>query len=281
MYYYILDQQAYPPESFERLQIQLHGLLAEFNISGEFARVTSLRTMRDCVDTASLRGAKTLVACGSDETFNLMLANLQARDFTVAFVPFEPKTSYLATILGLPDLPTAVKTIAARRIERIDLARAGNFYFISWLEFGVTSKRLSSIGLWQQLKLLTAPGIPIQVRIDNTYTLEIECLGGLIVNSRSTSAFNQQLANPTDGYLDLLIMEKLKSTEVLRYRNAISNGLLETIPHTSVIKCKRIEFLQPDGIPVTVSSKVLTKFPVSVEIIPQQMRVIVGKNRTF
>ena len=40
MYYYILDQGDLPLEKFEKLQTQLLGLLAEFKISGETARVT-------------------------------------------------------------------------------------------------------------------------------------------------------------------------------------------------------------------------------------------------
>ena len=77
MYYYILDQNGLPVDKFEKLQTELQGLLAEFKIAGETARVTPLRSVQDLVDTASQRGAKTLIACGSDDTFNLMLAALQ------------------------------------------------------------------------------------------------------------------------------------------------------------------------------------------------------------
>ncbi len=280
MYYYILDQQRLSPEKFERVQIELQGLLAEFNISGEFARVTSLRSMTDCIDTASQRGTKTLVACGTDDTFNLMLAQLGGRDFTLAFIPFEPD-SYLAKILGIPDIRSGVKTIAGRRIEKIDVARVGNFYFISSLEFGVTSQNLKHTGLWSSLKMLSAPGKNLTIRIDNSYTLDLTCIGGLVVNTRSTSHHAKSLANPMDGYLDLLIMEKLKTQDILRHRNHIVEGVLEQVPRTTVIKCRRVDFLEPTGFPLTISNRILTKFPATVEIIPKRLRLIVGKNRTF
>jgi len=116
MHYYILDQNGLAIDKFEKLQTQLQGLLAEFKIAGETARVTPLRSIGDLVDTASQRGATTLVACGSDDTFNVMLAQLKGRDFTLGFIPFD-EDSMLAKILGVEYLFIGVKTIAGRRIE--------------------------------------------------------------------------------------------------------------------------------------------------------------------
>ena len=74
MHYYIFDQNTLAVDKFEKLQTEALGLLAEFKVSGEVARVTPLRTVQDLVDMASQRGATTLVACGNDDTFNQMLA---------------------------------------------------------------------------------------------------------------------------------------------------------------------------------------------------------------
>ena len=157
---------------FERLQTELQGLLAEFKISGETARVTPLRTVADLVDTASQRGAKTLVACGSDDTFNQMLASLKGRDFTVGFIPFD-ENSFLAKILGMESIIVGVKTIAARRLEKIDLAKISGNYFISYLEFGVMSQNLKNIGWWNSLKLLSLEPKNYVIRIDNSYNVSI------------------------------------------------------------------------------------------------------------
>jgi diacylglycerol kinase family enzyme len=129
MYYYIIDQGNLPVDKFERLQTETLGYLAEFKISGEAGRVTPLRSISDLVETASQRGAKTLVACGSDSTFNLMVAALKGRDFTLGYIPYE-ENSYLATILGLDSIFTGAKTIAARRIERVDMAKLSGNYFL-------------------------------------------------------------------------------------------------------------------------------------------------------
>ncbi len=280
MYYYILDQNGLPLDKFEKLQTELSGLLAEFKIGGETARVTPLRSVQDLVDTASQRGAKTLVACGTDDTFNMMLAALKGRDFTLGFIPLD-ENSNLGKILGMSGVFEGVKTIAARRLEKIDLAKIAGNYFISFLEFGVTSQQLKSAGLWQSLKLLSSEAKAFTIRVDDSYTVTIKGLGGLVANIRSNSAKNEKIANPTDGHLDLLILERLNKMQILAHRNDINEGILEKVPNTSVIKCRKIEFLEPRGTALTMLGRIVAKFPASVEIIPQRLKMIVGKNRTF
>jgi diacylglycerol kinase family enzyme len=280
MYYYILDPQHIEQQKFERLQVELQGLLAEFKISGEMSRVTSLRSIQDLVETASERGTRTLVACGTDDTFNLMLSYLRGRDFTVGFIPLD-EDSYLGKILGIDSLLTAVKTIAARRIERVDLATLGPSYFMSYVEFGITSSKLRNLSWWNSLKALSVPEHKLSIRIDNSYTMEISCLGGIVANSRSTSCNSDTIANPTDGFLDLLVLEKLNKLDIIKYKDVIAEGCLEKIPKTSVIKCRKVEFLEPRGFPLTMAGRVFTKVPAAIEIIPRRLRLIVGKNRTF
>jgi diacylglycerol kinase family enzyme len=281
MYYYILDPNKIPQPKFEQLQVELQGLLAEFNIAGESGRITALRSMKDLVETAQQRGAKTLVACGTDDTFNLMLALLEGGDFTLGFVPFD-EHSYLAQMLGLPDIATAVRTIAARRIEKIDLAvLSNNTYFVSYVEFGLNLDQLKEAGWWGGLQQLSAHGETITIRIDNAYTITSHSIGGLVTNSRAHSGADVHIANPTDGYLDLLLLDRLNLREALKYKKQISEGFLEEVPRSTLIKCRKVEFLEPRGIPVALAGRIVTKFPTSVEIIPHRLKVIVGRNRTF
>jgi diacylglycerol kinase family enzyme len=280
VYYYILDPTNLPLEKFERLQTELSGLLAEFKIAGEMARVTPLRSIGDLVDVASQRGTKTLVACGSDDTFNLMLAALKGRDFTLGFIPFH-ENSYLSTLLGIPSVYAGAKTLAARRIERIDLAKIAGNYFISYLEFGVLSEDIGSASWLSSLKMLSSEAKPITIRVDDSYNVTIDCLGGLAVNIRAGSSNAQSIGNPTDGYLDLLLLEKLSKLDIMRYRKVIAEGALEKVPRTTVIKCRRLEFLEPRNTSLTMLGRVVTKFPATVEIIPERLKMIVGKGRTF
>jgi diacylglycerol kinase family enzyme len=111
--------------------------------------------------------------------------------------------------------------------------------------------------------------------------MDITCLGGTVTNSRTTSSANSTIANPTDGYLDLMILERLSRVDVLKYKPDIAAGVLENIPGTSVIKCRQVEFLEPRGFPLNISGRTFAKVPSVISIIPRELRMIVGKNRTF
>lgn len=42
-----------------------------------------------------------------------------------------------------------------------------------------------------------------------------------------------------------------------------------------------MQFLEPRGAHLTMMGRTVAKFPATVELVPQRLRVIVGKNRTF
>lgn len=280
MYFYILDGTNIPDAQFERAQVTLQGLLAEFKISGEMARVTSIRGIQELVETASERGVKTLIACGTDDTFNFMLAYLKGRDFALGFIPMTEE-SYLGQILGIDNLLTAVKTVAARRIEKIDLATLGENYFISQAEFGIASTKARQMGFFGSLRGMSTVEHNIKIRVDDSYNMDITCLGGTVTNSRATSSSNASIANPTDGFLDLMVLERMNKIDVMKYKPDIATGSLENIPGTSVIKCQQVEFLEPRGFPITIAGRTFAKIPAIISIIPRALRMIVGKNRTF
>ena len=209
-----------------------------------------------------------------------MLAYLKGRDFALGFIPLVDN-SYLGDILGIDNLLTAVKTVAARRLERIDLAVLENNYFISQVEFGIASTKVKQMSWFSSMRKLGVNEHTLKLRIDNSYTMDITCLGGTVTNSRGQTRSSTGVANPTDGFLDLMILERLSKVDVLKYKLDIAAGVLEHIPGTSVIKCRQVEFLEPRGFPLSISGRIFAKVPAIVSIIPRQLRMIVGKNRTF
>lgn len=143
------------------------------------------------------------------------------------------------------------------------------------------SQNIKSAGFWSGFRLLSSEPKNLNIRIDGSYNLNLNALGGLAVNIRSTSSKDRKIANPTDSNMDLLILEPLNKMEILRYRSDISEGILENVPKSTVIKCKKIEFLEPRGMPLSMLGRIVAKFPATVEIIPERLKMIVGKNRTF
>jgi len=281
MYFYILDPHDIPQKNFERNQTELQSLLTEFNISGEMARITPLRIMQDLVDTAATRGVKTLVAFGTDETFNQMLAAVKDRDFTLAFIPFVENTQ-LGKILGMENLAMCVKTIASRRMEKLDLARIDDNYFISYLELGIGAETNKHLGFFSSLKRFAGSASEIKMRIDDSYTVTSKTLGGLLVNTRGTKMHaSGSVGNPQDGFLDLLLIEKLSRFSAAKYKNEIQNGCYENIPGSTLIRCKKVEFLETLGYKIWVDSFEDAKVQAVVELIPKTLKMIDGKHQTF
>jgi diacylglycerol kinase family enzyme len=281
MYFYILDPRNVPQKDFERQHTELQSLLTEHRISGELARVTPLRPVQDLVDIAAAKGAKTLVACGTDETFHQMLAATKQRDFTLAFVPFTPK-SQLGGILGLESIAQCVKVIAGRRIERLDAAVVNGSYFISYLELGVGKEVGHDLGALSLFKLFGTSPVELKMRIDDSYTVTSKAMGALVMNTRGTVVNDGTvIGNPQDGFLDLLLVEKLGKVAILRNKKAILSGHYESIPGSTSIRCKKVEFLEPLGSRIYIDGTELAKVPTSVEIVPGKLRMIVGKNRAF
>ena len=150
MYYYIVDPAQISQREFERVQNQLYSSLSEFRISGETARVSGLRTMNQLVETAISRGAKTLVAVGSDDTLHDLINALKGREIVIGFIPLFD--SELADILGIQNVAQAAKIIAGRRIENLDLATLANNYFLSKL-----SSFQSLVDAWYLLSVSQFP----------------------------------------------------------------------------------------------------------------------------
>jgi diacylglycerol kinase family enzyme len=282
MYYYILDPHNIPQKDFERKQAELQSLLTEFKVNGECPRVTPLRIISDLVETAANRGAKTLVACGTDETFNQILGCLKDQDLTLAFIPFMPNTQ-LGRILGMKDLQTAVKTIASRRIEKIDVARINGSYFISYLEIGVGVQTNKDSGIFSLIKLFNSQPITLKMRIDDSYNISSDIMGGLLVNTRGTETGGKisKVGNPQDGFLDLLMIEKLGKFAVARHKKEIIKGCYEKIPGSSLIRCKKVEFLEPNALRIYIDGKEVARMPSVVQVMPGKLKMIVGKSRTF
>ena len=281
MYYYILDSHNISQKDFEKAQTELQSLLTEFRINGEIVRVTPLRVIPDLVDIAATRGATTLVACGSDETFYQILASIKDHHFTLGFIPFT-NNSQLGKILGMTDLHTCVKTIAGRRIEQLDAATIDGSYFISHLELGIAEHTNQKLGLFGSMKLVTGATKNIKMRIDDSYVIDSEISGALLANTRASRPSKaSSIGNPLDGQLDLLLLGKMTQFAAAKYREEIAAGLYELIPGSSVIHCKKVEFLEPAGNRITIGGRETGRFPSVAEIAPRRLKMIVGKNRTF
>ena len=278
MYYYIVDPQKISQREFERVQNLLYSSLSEYRVAGEVVRVTGLRTIAQLVENAFSRGVKTLVTVGNEDTLNDVINAVKGRDVTLGFIPIM-KTE-IGRILGINDIPNGAKTIAMRRIAPLDLGTANQNYFVSRITFGLDvfdEGGLFNYKLVQNISKL--PEITLKFSVDGEYQAETKAIGGAVINARETA--HGIIAHPNDGVLDIVFLPKLSSWQALKHRNEIVEGLWENIPGSSVVHAKKLEISSPTGMAIKSYDRVIAKTPALIEVVPNALKIIVGKERKF
>lgn len=280
MYYYIVDPSKLAQRTFERVQNQLYSSLSTYRINGEVSRVSALRTVPQLVEIAFSRGVKTLVAVGSDETIHDVINSLKRRDITLGFIPLLP--SELGNILGISSIDHACKTIALRRVTHLDAAVVHNNLFITKLSFGLNLNTFREEGFFQSLKqLFSLPTFEVKFSADNQYSAILKVTGGIIINGRDQVCTTKNLADPTDGILDVLLLPKLSRYKIFKFRKHILSGCFESIPQSSLVHLSRIDITSPEGLPLRMGSRVIAKTPATIEVVPHAIKIIASKERLF
>lgn len=277
MYYYIVDPENLNQRQFERVQNQLYSCLSEYRVSGETARVTSLRTISQLVETAFSHGVKTLVAVGNDDTLFDMINAIKGREVTVGFIPLQE--SEAAEVLGVRGVDNACRTIASRRIVNLDLGRVNQNLFLSKLSFGVNLTATNPFSFKLIRQLFSLPTFEVTFTT-NDYRGSHRVVGGQIINSRGGGCL-PGLGNPCDGILDVLLLPKLARRQMIKHRKNIMKGCFESISESSLVHLDKIEITSPDGLPLRIGNRVVAKTPATIDVVPKALKIIAGKDRTF
>jgi len=269
MYYYIVDPQKLSQREFERVQNLLYSSLSEYRVSGEIMRVTGLRTINQLVENAFTHGAKTIVAVGSDETLHDVINAIKGREIVVGFIPLF--NTELGELLGIKNIEQAAKTIGARRIAVLDLGNVNNTLFLSKLFFGLNNS-VSVGGLFNYKiiqSLFNLPSFEVKFSVNNQYSATSKVIGGVVSNKLE------------GGVAQVKLLPELSKTKILQHRGDILTGAFENIPSASIVQANKIEVSSPPGLPLRVGNRVIAKTPATIEIVPQALKIIVGKERKF
>lgn len=276
MYYYIVDAKGLTQRAYERVQNDLYSSLSNYKVSGEVVRITGVRPIGQLVETAIMRQASTIVAVGTDETFNELISSVLDKDIVTGFIP--TKDSELGRVLGIKTIEQGAKTIASRRVEHLDLGKINDSYFITKLGFGLMKQK----GFWKNLdSIARTQEVNIEFSVDGKFQASALAIGGMVLNSRGGTDANQTLGNPLDGMFDMLLLPKLTTYQVFKYRRSIAAGSYEDIPGCSIVHANRIEILGPSGLSLMADDKPMGKTPAIIQVMPQTLKIIVGRERKF
>lgn len=261
MYVYIYDSFL-NQKKYDRVLANLETRITDLSLNGKIVRLDLTKNIRDVVENEIKRGAKAIIAVGNNRTLanivNTMADLIYLRPATqaipLAIIPIGEKNNEIAASLGIKPEIEACEALLARRIEKLDLGKANEFYF---LNKAVISNRHTLI------------------QINNEYSLEAMEEG--IVNIVNLSAYPDDLppeakSSPTDGLIELSICTQA-AKKFLNIKNSspISQSLFGLSGFTV--------FNQKE--PLVLDGIFEVRCPAEISVVPKLLNVIVGKERKF
>jgi hypothetical protein len=208
MYVYIYDdflEKGRFNKAINRVEIRL----TDLGLNGKIIRLAGIKNIKTVIQNEIKLGARTIIAVGNNQTVNKIIGTIIDTDVYEAFqkktllgiIPIGDDNS-IAESFGIKDEKEACNILLARRVEKIDLGIAGDYYFLN-------------------KATISSQGTEIKI---NDYTISTPEKGEIsIVNLMSSS--DDWKSNPHDGLLDVYIRTKRKDASYLNAKRIrISNA---------------------------------------------------------
>lgn len=258
MYYYIYDSFLAEKRN-ERVLAAVETRLTDLGISGKIGRLTPFTNARGLIRDESRRGVQTVVVVGNDETVAKVVDGIGDAKITLGIIPVGSPTM-IARSLGIPEGVEACDVLSKRVTQRIDLGMVNGHFFLS------------------QVRI---PGGKVTIEGEGKYRITslVEDCEIIVSNLRSDGAALEErpqgyaAGDPMDGWLDALITP----------RNAPFMGVFKKKIDlaSSVIPLRRMSVTSEDPIAVEADGRQSTHKTLSIEVVPDKLRVITGRERVF
>lgn len=246
MYYYLYDSYLADKKYMATLA-KTESKLTDMGINGKINRLSFLKNIPQILKEEVNQGVKTIVIVGNDRTFSQIINIAADLNVTFGYIPIGQPDN-LAKILGLPQGEDACNILSSRIIEKLDLAEINdNNYFLTSLELS---------------------GDQTTINCDDSYFINLNSRNSRIIINNL--AVRSDLANRSnEGKLTLIIRDRQKK-------------FFKTIESTSVFKCQKIKITSLQPVPaIIIDEKKIIKTPLELKILPERIRVIVGRNRLY
>lgn len=260
MYYYIYDSFL-ADKKHERAIASIETRLADLGISGKVGRLTPFTNAKGLIRDEAKRGAQTVVVVGNDETMAKVVEGLGEAKITLGIIPVGTPTS-IASALGIPEGVDACDILSKRVTQKIDLGVVNGRYFLSHLRIPGGNVSLESDGKYR----VTALSGDCDIVISNLRAAgeSTETRGGYCAG------------DPMDGWLDALIEPRASAGGGFR---GFFRGRRES--QSSVIPFRKASVTSSEPISVVADGKSFTNDSLSIEIVPDRLRIITGRERAF
>ena len=258
MHFYIYDNFVNNKRFTSEIN-QIENRLIDLGINGKIEKLSILKNTKEIIDDALKEGTKTIVIVGDDSTFNKIFKEIADHDAILGFIPVG-KTSRYARALGIPQGIKACDVLSRRIIINMDLGKVNGSYFFSALE--VPSQAKITFECDNHYKI-----VPIR----EVANIKICNFGDILGQDKADP---QLLFSPQDGYLNMVFLPGKR--RVWDRIKKISQA------KDSVFPIKKVKISSSDKHVSTIADgETIYKTPLTVQIVPGKIEIIVGKKRLF
>ncbi len=234
-------------KKYQKLLERLETRLTDLGLAGKIYRLGPMTRVAEIMRDEIRKKAKTITVVGGDTLMTQAAGCLATTDIPLGLIPLGEE-SVSALSLGIT-LENGCKTLAARRIVRIDLGQTDTGAMF-----------LSSLSL---------KAVNPQLKIDNGITASVDGAADIQVTNILSDDYGYRGSAPLpdDGRLNVYILK----TEA---------GFLKKDISQSSIACNQVEFLTGPYSAVADGGLSIEQVK-KVFVLPQALSVIVGKERKF
>lgn len=255
MHYYIYDHFL-NNKKYTTVINKIETRLTDLGINGRSEKLTILKSMSEIAGEAEKRGASTIVAVGNDSTVSKIISMLPNLNITLGIIPIGPDNE-IAKILGIPEGEAACDTLSGRLTEKIDLGKANGYYFISHIKLPSEKEIIIDCGNYYISPLTKNSAINI-------------CNFNTLANAKK-----MRPSDPKDGVLEAVFLAEEKSP-------GLFNIFKKKYSQNSVFPFKKLKVrCHNECLPAIADGHTTIKTPISIEVVPKKLKIIVGKNRMF
>lgn len=260
MYFYLYD--SFLSEGrYGKEMSEVENYLTDLGIAGAIERVSIFKTVKDILKNAvTKKGATTIVIVGNDNTFREAIKYIPDFNITLGFIPVGQQ-NHIAKFLGIPCGAASCDTLSARIIEKIDIGRINDRYF------------LSSVSVPKTLQTIDC---------DGKYSISLKEVGNVTI---CNAPFGEEMRDmqydyldPRDGKLDLFIQTApISIFGKVRWWFGGQNNVLSQ----SHFITKKIRLCSENPITIFVDKTKVEDKNFDITLAEEKIKIIIGKGRMF
>lgn len=259
MYYYLYDSFL-ADRKYERVLAAVESRLTDLGISGKIGRLTPFTNARGLIRDEVRRGVQTIVVVGNDDTVAKVVSGIDEAKLTLGFIPIGTPTS-IAKSLGIPEGAEACDVLSKRVTQKIDLGSVNGHLFLSQVRMSSAKIVIEGEGKYRLTSLVEDCDLIVS-------NMRLQDSGEAAVADPGCYA----VGDPMDGWLDALIAPRKQS---------FLDRLARRDDGKTVVPLRRLSITSEEPIAVEADGRQFSHNVVSIEIVPDRLKVITGRERVF